>query len=58
MEYTTKTMQFDSGVNLVHSPVLSDEEREGRRQQLKKAATCFLKRVEQERAEKHRQLEA
>lgn len=50
MDYTTQTTQYANGVNCVHSPVLSDEEQAGRKQQLKKAAQRFLKSVERERS--------
>lgn len=43
----TITQEFQNGVNIVHFPDLTEEERKKRQERLVKAAERFLKHVEE-----------
>lgn len=42
----TEVQEFRNGVNIVHFPDLTEEERANRNEQLKKAAERFMKQIE------------
>lgn len=45
----TEVQEFKDGVNVVHFPDLTEEEKAERNEQLKKAAERFMKQVERSR---------
>lgn len=50
MRYSkTEVQEFKNGVNVIHFPDLTEEERENRKEQLKKATARFMAAVERER---------
>ena len=51
----TEVLQFKNGESIVHFPDLTDEERTQRHQQLKAAASRFLKAAERLNMEKTKQ---
>lgn len=46
----TIVQEFDNGVNIIHIPDLTDEERARRQQQLRRTAEHFLKALERAHA--------
>lgn len=53
MRYSkTEIQEFKNGVNIIHFPDLTEDERANRQEQLKKAAERFLKAVERMKGEK------
>lgn len=52
MRYSkTEIQEFKNGVNIIHFPDLTEDERANRQEQLKKAAERFLKAVERMKGE-------
>lgn len=59
MDSITKTIQYPNGVDYVHSPALSDEERAGIKQQMVRTGRNLLKSAERVRlAKQQERLEA